>query len=977
MGKGGIIKKCLPLLIIGATCIIAFRPVAFLQETLKYDILDGYLPGHYFLSECLRNNIFPLWNPYQQLGFPLYADMLNTNYIIDMFIGRLVPYTNITFHLLFIFYVIIAGIGIYKLTVEAGIARHFALLAGISYSLSGFITGNAQHIQFIIGAAWLPFSILYFIKMARELNFKYALLFVIFTILLITGGYPSFAIMLAYGLSAVFLYKLIHFARNREYKKISVFTFNCFIAAILLLLLCSGIWVSMMQATPFVERYVQLNYEYSVTNPFTPASLISVIAPFVTATHPALFKTDLSMNNHYFGIIILILFVYSLSVKISRTGLLLLIASFLVMIFTFGEHSFLHRIFYEYVPLFNKFRHPSSFRFITILLLLLFTGIQISKHDPSEIKNFVRFRIVYIASVAVIATICLVSAMIILIRLSGYVAFKPEWKSVINDFGIFGPLFLQTAIFIIINIAFILLIIIRKKLEWFYPLLTLMLAIEVVVFTSMNMNFTVTSRYDPLDIRAFLRNSPAGFPIPDDLKIIDHTEESSAHFPIINNTNTYSKSVSPFYMYPFVLDRFRMLESDTVLFQSVTGNRLLYFEQNLPGDTVICKYFSPQRMVFSTKTSMDQTAVLLQNDFPGWTVILDGKTEDHHTVHKSLIGVRVPSGDHEIVFEFSNPLYLYATMGSFALIIILLLITQLQSLLKENKNKYLYIINTGLIILSVILALKPVKTFARTQEQNYMKIKQYLDSKLSLSQSSFLLFNVDRKIPLKDSLAGNKAHYMRFRTNGDEMKLWNVLDTLNAEKMVYIWSNVPEVSGMRDIIRMRFPEVVEEYTGERFKVIMFSKGSISSDSGSHIYINDYEKPSPGFTSDGIIYDSTLTISGEYSEKLTGNRIFSSTLKKTLSGKGINVFACLKFFKMGNESCHLVISISRNGRTIFYDSVDLENFRSIKEGANTVFISKTLLKSSLRKGDQLNVYCWNSGKNEAIYLDDFIVKVNDH
>ncbi|HEX2396471.1 MAG TPA: hypothetical protein VHI78_14075 [Bacteroidales bacterium] len=974
MGKGGIIKRSLPILIITVVSIIAFRPVAFLQETLKYDILDGYLPGHYFISECLRNNIFPLWNPYQQLGFPIYADMLNTNYIVDMFIGRLFPYTNITFHILFIFYVILAGVGVYRLAIETGITKQFAMLAGIAYSLSGFVTGNAQHIQFIIGAAWLPFSILYFIKLARDLKFKYTLLFVIFTIFLITGGYPSFAIMLMYGLIPVFVHYLIQLVRNKEYKKVFVYVLNCSFAAVFLLLMCAGILISIKQATPFVERYVQLSYEYSVTNPFTPSSLISVIAPFVTASHPALFNTDVSMNNHYFGIVILILFIYSLSVKITRTGLLLLIASFLMLLLTFGENAFLHKIFFEYVPLFNKFRHPSSFRFITILLLLLFTGLQISKHDPADTKNFGRFRIVYVVSIVVIAAICLASAMIIIIRLSGPAFFKPEWNSIINDFGIFGPLFLQTAIFLIINVIFILLIIIRKKIEWFYTLLTLVLSIEVIVFTGMNMHVTVTSKYDPLDIRAFLRNSPAGFPNPDNLEVIKHTEESAAHFPIINNTNTYSKSVSPFYMYPFVLDRFRWLESDTLLFKAVTGNRLLYFEYSLPGDTAICTTFSPQRMVFSTKTSIKQTVVLLQNDFPGWSVTIDGKKADHHTVHKSLIGIEVPSGIHEIVFDFRNSLYLYATLGSFALIIILLIVVQLLLAFHTNGSKNLYIFNTGMIILSVLLVFKPVKPFARTQEQNYMKIKEYLDSKQSLNQASFLLFNVDSQFPFADSLFGSKTLSMRFRPNGDEIKLWNILDTIKAENLVYIWSNVPEVTGMRDIIVMHFPEVVEEYSGERFKVVRFSKSPVSPSEDSRIYLNDYEKPSAEFTREGIIYDSSLTVSGKYSEKLSGDRVFSSTFRKTLSGKGMHVFAFVKFFKLGYESCHLVISVSRKDRTIYYDAVDLENFNGNGERWNTGFMSKSFLKSSIRKGDELIVYCWNSGDSKALYLDDFFIKV---
>ena len=98
-----------------------------------------------------ENNIF--LNPYQQLGFPIYADLINTNYPVNMLIARLFPYTNITFHVLFVIYLIIAGWGAYKLSLQLGIIEKVALLTGIAYPLSGFFTGNAQHMQFIIGQA--------------------------------------------------------------------------------------------------------------------------------------------------------------------------------------------------------------------------------------------------------------------------------------------------------------------------------------------------------------------------------------------------------------------------------------------------------------------------------------------------------------------------------------------------------------------------------------------------------------------------------------------------------------------------------------------------------------------------------------------------------------------------------------------------------------------------------------------------------
>lgn len=971
MGKRGIINRSLPFLIIAAVTIIAFHPVAFLQETLKYDILDGYLPGHYFLSECLRNNTFPLWNPYQQLGYPLHADMLNTNYIVDMFIGRLVPYTNITFHILFILYVIIAGTGAFKLANHTGISRNFSLLAGIAYSLSGFITGNAQHIQFITGAAWLPFSVLYFIRMCKQPGLKSTLLFVVFTYLLITGGYPSFAIMISYGLFPVFVHFLIRHIKNRDGRQAFHHVSFAALAFVLIIILCAGMLISIRQATPYVERYVKLTYDYSITNPFPPSALISILAPFVTAVHSEIFPTDISMNNHYFGVITLILFIYSITLKFSKKGIVLLTAAVILLIFSFGEHAFLHRIFFEHVPLFNKFRHPSSFRFITILLLLLFTGIQISRFNPADNRYFQRFRLIYLICISAIAVICGVSALLILYKLSGPTAFILKWDNFIHDFGVLGPLLIQTFIFLVINIPFIYLLLFLKKLNLFYPIITAILIIETVVFTGLNIRYTVTSHYDPLDVRAFLRNSPSGFPLPDKLPVCMHTDESVSHVPLIHNTNTYNKAVSADYMYPFVLDGFKNLRSDSTILKEVINHKTLYFEDYAQGDTIICTELSAHRMAFSIKAGGHRKAVLLQNYYPGWNVIIDGNKAEHYTTHGTLIGINIPKGNHELTFIYRNGTYVKATLASFGLFVLILLIIQTLALRSNMRYSGRSIFFISLIVIGIILCLKPAGSYAETNRQNTENLQNVIKKYLKDDRALFVM-NVESIGPYIQLLSGISFIHTRFRNNNDMKEFWSLIDTADINSVVYIWNNVTEPQGLKPIISLRFPVVDILYAEKKVMVAKFSKDP-GQGTGRDVHYNSYEMPSP-FFSEGAVIDSTFAFSGLYSEILSDEKLFSSTFRKELDGNAANVLAMVRFSISGSNSAHLILSIERRGKSIYYDAVDLREFGTNNDEWSTAFIARNFLKSTLEKYDKLVVYCWNSGNNEAVYLDDFYVQL---
>ena len=973
-------KKSLPYLIIALVVIIAFAQVAFLTETLKYDILDGYLPGHYFLSECLRNGIFPLWNPYQQLGYPAFADMLTSNYVVDMLIGRFFPYTNITFNILFIIYVIISGWGAWLTALEFRISRQFSLLIAIAYSLSGFITGNAQHIQFMAGAAWLPPALLYFVRLSRSVKLKDALFFVLFTILLITGGYPSFAIFLAYILFFAFSYYLFNAIRQKNFTYIKGYIALCALALLLVTVLCSGVFISLWQATPHVERYVKLAYDYSVTNPFPPVALLSAISPLATAAHPALFGTDLSMNNHYFGVILIPFFIYALLRRGNLLSYLMLAIAVFVLLFSFGEHFFIHRLFYEHVPLFNKFRHPSSFRFITILFLLLFTGYQATQHDPRSPENFTLFKRIFIGFFMLIFLACLITAIQIIRLAKTDIDFSPEWGRLLTDYGIAGPVFIQATVILLLTFLFLYFIIIKARISLFYPLLSVILITEAVVFTQMNMRISVTSAYNPKEISSFLRNRPSGFPLPDENRIGDNSEESVEFIPLINNTNTYAKTVSPWFMYPFYLDGFKTLQQDTILFRQVINHKLLYFEEATPNnnDSIICTRFSPQYMEFETSSDKDQTAILLQNNFPGWQVEIDGKVVKHFTVKKSLIGASVPAGKHLVAYTFSNPLYIKATLISFVLIIVIVLVI-LAIMIKENKTgsrKYIYITTGILLLLISIWALLPARSFREKLTQNNREIAEYVNKTLKPDdQETLLLLNTESPNPFDTQLNGQTV-WKRFRFQKDVIELHNMLDTVNAEKLVYIWSNVLEVPGTREVMLIKFPVIKSEFSGHRFTVLELSAQGDRTKSGKY-FINTYDTISPEWNLNGVIMDTVNRYSGKLSEKLEGEREFSSTLRHKLKenpATGIRVFASVFFNQNNNQSVHLVISVNRKGRTVHYYPVDLSQFKSVDREWNFGFASTGWLKSSLRKGDEIVVYFWNSGKNEAVYLDDFFVSI---
>src|SRR5687768_2172542 len=53
---------------------LAFWQIGWMQNTMKWDMIDQFFPYRYFIGECFNAGVLPSWNPYQFLGEPFHAD---------------------------------------------------------------------------------------------------------------------------------------------------------------------------------------------------------------------------------------------------------------------------------------------------------------------------------------------------------------------------------------------------------------------------------------------------------------------------------------------------------------------------------------------------------------------------------------------------------------------------------------------------------------------------------------------------------------------------------------------------------------------------------------------------------------------------------------------------------------------------------------------------------------------------------------
>ena len=105
------------------------------------------------------------------------------------------------------------------------------------------------------------------------------------------------------------------------------------------------------------------------------------------------------------------------------------------------------------------------------------------------------------------------------------------------------------------------------------------------------------------------------------------------------------------------------------------------------GDISLTSY-EPDRLVYKSNSSLDQFAVFSEVWYgpdKGWQAYLDGQPVDHIRVNYLLRGMKIPSGQHEIIFEFKPKSYFAG--GNVALISSILIIVGLIWMLYKLLTK--------------------------------------------------------------------------------------------------------------------------------------------------------------------------------------------------------------------------------------------------------------------------------------------------
>ncbi len=635
--------------------LIAYFPLSSFLFALKNDALTANFPNKYFFSAALHDGYFPVWNPYINFGFPLYADpgFAFWNPITWLFgwLGYSVPMLSVEI----LFYIWIGGVGAYELGRWLGHARRVSFCMGIMYMCCGFFIGNLQHINFLTCAAFLPLVLKTYLALQQDFNIKNLFYCLICLFLLATGGHPAIPVATLYFLVLIQLGMILFSDTGENKMQLSLRSLkSCLILTGCFIVLAGPLLYSYFEVYPHFTRAAPvIQSNYSDTG-FDMDSYLSFLYPFSTTGNNEWLKDDPLMRNGYFSMAGLFCLLTIFWKKKDNNQKVFLLAGTSLLLLSLGGP--VKELLYSYLPLLDHIRTNGEFRVFGILAFILAGSYSLSDLiENKEVLNFKKGMLI-IAGICVIIILTrfifnLPSTLFLNVSNGDHTPFFLNIKMRLDALTFYDRIFINAVIsFLLIAVYFFLTVLIKGSTG-----LIIFIAIDLIVFSWMLLPVTGVQILSAAAIENYFNDVPPGIPIPRLEPVSENHGHGEKIRDVIGCWSYYSKQPGT----PELCNYPSRLNSTVAYFnsswpESINRRPFVFIRHKDFPNSVRIISFSPSQIKIQAVTEVMDSLVFLQNDYPGWKASVNGSPVNIDRAVITFMKVPIQKGLNEVIFYFDN-----------------------------------------------------------------------------------------------------------------------------------------------------------------------------------------------------------------------------------------------------------------------------------------------------------------------------------
>jgi hypothetical protein len=625
---------------------------------LKNDLISQNLPTRYVISESLCSGYFPWWNPYINFGIPQYGDMNNGfwNPLLWV-IAKTVGYNIWTITYEEMFYVLIGGWGVYKVIRELNIEKGVAIISSLSYMSCGFIVGHLQHFCWITGAGFFPYVLLFFLKTNKSPIVRNYVLGSIAAFLFVSATHPGLVIGSAYfflfALIAIFIFRKN--ATSTFYRpNFLLINLSFFLLALIFSIV---VVVSDLDVLRYISRGSKPTLNESLLEPTTLQCYLSFLFP-ISVNKSSFFATDISMRNVFIGIASLagIIFLSRYYDKKIVTAVALAVLFFIFL----AAGGIFKTVAYYALPFVGHVRLNGEFTYfvLTTLILAAACGLQKLVYDDNYealLKRLLRFFIVLSLVVTISAGLAVLLSSGPSVHWTG--ESKLSVKALIDRLT-FADLLIISALVLLATLCLIMISLSSPRR------IATIVVFNLVINSWLALPFTGLGMKSKSQVSGEMIQPPRGI-FPQELQPLIKTTfmDSSLRSEFIM-LGSYSKKIG--YpneeQYPIELKSTQKFFSDSDLHHFIIRQSYVFLstdtdatsETNFDSTRIEIKKIVPGCLHVLVNNDKYRFITFLQNDYPYWETLINGKIVKHYTSFKTFISVPVQLGRSDVAFVF-NP----------------------------------------------------------------------------------------------------------------------------------------------------------------------------------------------------------------------------------------------------------------------------------------------------------------------------------
>jgi hypothetical protein len=230
-------------------------------------------------------------------------------------------------------------------------------------------------------------------------------------------------------------------------------------------------------------------------------------------------------------------------------------------------------------------------------------------------------------------------------------------KAIVQQLNFWHLLLISTALQLFFTFLY-------KKYFFKKGLLLIAVAVHLVLLAWLTLPFTGLGFMPRKKVQHIISSMPEGIFKPYQQSINTNTYISARYDSIIGSAAFYSKQIGypaqPYY--PVILTPTEAFYADSNVVPFINNQSYLF----LTSDTTVkavTNYDSAKIKVVEYTPAFIKAKVLneqftylifLQNNYPRWKVLVDGRPITHFTAFKTFIGIPLPKGTHEVIYQFDT-----------------------------------------------------------------------------------------------------------------------------------------------------------------------------------------------------------------------------------------------------------------------------------------------------------------------------------